>query len=102
MTNPNESYIKSEQRREFVQQTAREVAKQKAPTVRDAMATEANYEQFITDVALIISNAVTDFIITRQMTTEDLAAYNTKRLDDLGDFIKQRLAELPPISPATE
>lgn len=101
MSEPN---INAEQLREFVQQTAREVARQKAPTVRDAMATETNYEQFITDVALIISNAVTDFIITRQMTTEDLAAYNTKRLDDLGDFIKQRLAELPPmtVSPATE
>lgn len=97
-----EQNINAEQLREFVQQTAKEVARQKAPTVRDAMATEANYEQFITDVALIVSNAVTDFIITRQMTNEDLAAYNTKRLDELGDFIKQKLAELPPISPATE
>lgn len=99
MPEPNTN---AEHLREFVQQTAREVARQKATTVRDSMATQANYEQFITDVALIVSNAVTDFIITRQMTTEDLAAYNTKRLDDLGDFIKQKLAELPPISPATE
>lgn len=55
-----------------------------------------DYEQLINLLTVIVTDAILDFMVTRSLTAEQLLAQNRERLDETGEWIKKKLAELPP------
>lgn len=63
------------------------------------MSQAQDYEQLINLLAVVITDTILEFMITRQLTAEQLLTNNRERLDGLGEWIKERLAQLPPPAP---
>ncbi len=84
----------NEELKKFTDDLAERLATDKKEDFKSAAKSEKNYEEFIAEILAISSNAIVEFIVTRQMTTDDLIEYNRERVSDLDEWIREKLAEL--------
>jgi hypothetical protein len=84
----------NEELKKFTDDLAAQLAANKKDDFKSAAKSEKNYEAFIAEILAIGSNAIVEFIVTRQMTTDDLIEYNRERVGALDEWIREKLAEL--------